>query len=308
MGANQFLDAEGLNAYDKALKAQLQSPESAGIEVYNPEEYTLLADSKKMSNTLFFVTPDASVEYVPPLLKDASWSLISRLSEKGTFGKYYKVGDTKTFKLNGTFAQTYNDVDAVAIVAGIDHNLEIESPGEHRVHWLFAPVNDNSMSFYKSAGGFRLDTRIDDLNWNSLDFNSRYFSPDGSQYIGNIIPLDLKNILKPVYKYAYTSLSIGETEANFGIIQSLFTVPSITELGDLRTDYPYEILKSPTYELFSLNKFPYNIPRNIWTRTRQLSGTSTSYGVCYRLNTTSNLMFNYQTQTTLNYIIPMFFT
>lgn len=310
MGANQFLDAEGLNAYDKALKAQLQSPESAGIEVYNPEEYTLLADSKKMSNTLFFVTPDASVEYVPPLLEDASWDLIHRLSEKGTFGKYYKVGDTKTFKVSGILAgYNYSDQTFIAIVAGINHNRELEHPGENRVHWIFSPLTSDVYVQFLTGynNGFQIDGRPSYATvWNETTMYTAYLSKDNSNYIGKLLPDEIFNILKPVTKYAY-NVRNGLTTESFTGLSTLITIPSVTELGALRGSYPWEQEKSPTYEVFEQNKFPYIVGNSTWTRT-SYQFPNTQYYTALKSSASGSFSYSNSVQTELKTIVGLFFT
>lgn len=338
MGANQFLDAEGLNAYDKALKAQLQSPESAGVEVYNPEEYTLLADSKKMSNTLFFITPDASVEYVPPLLEDASWSLISRLSEKGTFGKYYKVGDTKTFTLNGNYGGVdWTGKTATAYVAGIDHNQEIESPGEHRVHWIW--VINEPYSFRGGTAGFRLtSSRYAPIPiWPNTELCFEYIkqseSPSNTP-LGQILPSDLQSVMKPVIKYYSTRdpnninfTSLPWSASQISSSQVYQTLPSVKEWcttydsdsGIAARINKYVSEKEVRYPLFNTSLFSRSLSTTYIPLSRSIyygrvsdSGNYYGYNTYFKISNSNIFTFDvratYESVWYATELLPMFFT
>lgn len=144
---------------------------------------------------------------IPATLNDCSWELISQLSESGEFANYFSVGDTKTIILNGKIGNgfTANNLAINLVVAGIDHNAELESPGEHRIHFMlgisgnkFISLVDNLVHNSVSTTGY--------FSMNATNTNSGGWN--GSQMRANIMPdlknalqEDLKAVMKSVQKY-----------------------------------------------------------------------------------------------------------
>lgn len=107
-----------------------------GVTIYLPYgSYTLTAGSKTKSlminairvyNITFF---DAE-----SVLNNNDWTTISAVSKAGLASNYWSIGDCKTITLNGTIGKnSYDNRDICSFIVGFDHNIDIETNGEHSI-------------------------------------------------------------------------------------------------------------------------------------------------------------------------------
>lgn len=97
---------------------------------------------------------NVSAEFIPTVLNDATWAQISEASLAGTASSYWEVGDTKAIRLFGTAGKQSLGLTLYAYIIGFDHNKNLESNGEHSIHfgtWKDSSGKDICLvdSFYK---------------------------------------------------------------------------------------------------------------------------------------------------------------
>lgn len=208
---------------------------------------------------------------VPSTLNKCTWEQISQLSQSGEFANYFGVGDTKTIVLNGQIGGvgtglTASDLSIDLVVAGIDHNAGIESPGEHRVHFMLgisdalkiALVGDTYSSMVYKPGCFNMYTNSSNKGgWASSNMRNAILgggsTPDNplENSLMAALPIDLRNVMKSVQKY---------TDNTGNATTSAYNVTATTEYLCLFAAHEFvqtvtgvnsrELLYQEQYELF----------------------------------------------------------
>ena len=140
-------------------------------------------------------------------LNDYSWAEISAVSASGDAKNLFSVGDTKSIVLNGTVGNTtFSNVKIDAYILGIDHNAEIE--GNNRIHFCIGKVNNKTVGLVDSqygkypmtsSGYFSMS--YGNSNTNSGGWNGCYMRNSVMQWIKNVLPTELQNVLKTVTKF-----------------------------------------------------------------------------------------------------------
>ncbi len=106
-------------------------------------------------------TVAVNAQFLPPVgtaLNACSWSDIKQISDAGQGTNYWKVGDTKTIKINGTVgAYTFSNVSVDAYILGFNHNSAKE--GANRIHFQLGKISgkevalcDSTYNSYKTDG------------------------------------------------------------------------------------------------------------------------------------------------------------
>ena len=159
------------------------------------------------SNTATIEVKEFKQYKVFATLNDYSWAEISAVSASGDAANLFSVGDTKSIVLNGLVGETtFSNVKIDAYILGINHNAEIE--GNNRIHFCIGKINnktvgliDNQYGQYPmtSSGYFSMSYGDNDINIGGWD--TCYMRRSVMQWIKNVLPTDLQNILKTVTKY-----------------------------------------------------------------------------------------------------------
>lgn len=81
---------------------------------------------------------------VPSDLSKATPAQIKQAVQKGIAANLWDVGDKIGIVLNGTVGKlTFNNETFYASILGFDHNKDVESGGNHNVHFIFGKTADN---------------------------------------------------------------------------------------------------------------------------------------------------------------------
>lgn len=201
------------------------------------EEYISLSDEEKSSETLWLIT-DVSDEVYPRTLDEASWNDIQKWSKSGALKANYSVGDKKTITIGGTFnGVTVPSTEIELVIAGFDHNQELETPGEHCTHFLLGWKDAHfifmaGIAMYGSgqtnAGGWR-------------DSLARSVLQNPTIGLKAILPPDLMRVMRSVKKYTNNVAGTGSVANQANItatdddiaILSVFEALGITGTADV---------------------------------------------------------------------------
>lgn len=128
-------------------------------------------------------------------LNDCTWEQIAMVSSAGLANEYFKVGDTKTLKLNGKVgALTFTNLSVDAVIIGINHNSVIE--GDNRIHFQIGRISGADIAF--------IDSYYDDV----ITDNTKVFCMNaGDNYgtAGGWERCDMRNIILSSFRQALPS-------------------------------------------------------------------------------------------------------
>lgn len=159
------------------------------------------------SNTATIEVKEFKQYKVFATLNDYSWEEISAVSQSGDAANLFSVGDTKSIVLNGVVGETtFSNVKIDAYILGINHNAEIE--GNNRIHFCIGKVNNKTVGLVDSqydqypmtsSGYFSINYGTSDTN--AGGWKGCYMRNSVMQWIKNVLPTELQNVLKTVAKY-----------------------------------------------------------------------------------------------------------
>ena len=129
---------------------------------------------------------EVSVEYHFPSFNEVSWTYIKSAATSGAASSYWKVGDRKEVKLNGTVGKkSFSNTTTYCYILGFDHNTSVESNGEHTIHIGFGASALSGGAYIAycvsryggpvSTSCFNMNTSITPTNssgWNSCQMKS----------------------------------------------------------------------------------------------------------------------------------------
>ena len=140
-------------------------------------------------------------------LNNMSWEDIRKISDAGLASSYFKVGDRKAVKLNGTVGSLSLNGTYYCYIIGIDHNSAIE--GTNRIHFQFgfdALYGGNHIAFVdrgynntKTSGSW---FNMNNAQNNAGGWNSSLMRTSICPAFKNAMPSDLQAVLKAVTKYS----------------------------------------------------------------------------------------------------------
>lgn len=111
-------------------------------------------------------TVSVTAQFLPSVgtaLEAMSWSDVKQIADQDLGANYFKVGDRKSVKLNGTVGtKSYNNVTLYTFILGFNHNATLE--GNHLIHF----------AGFKTAATGGVDVCLDDGSYNS-------YKTDGSK-------------------------------------------------------------------------------------------------------------------------------
>ena len=160
------------------------------------------------SNTATIEVKEFKQYKVFATLNDYSWAEISAVSASGDAANLFSVGDTKSIVLNGEVGNTTSDnVEIDAYILGINHNAEVE--GNNRIHFCIGKVNSKTVGLIDSqylqypmmSSGYFSMSYGGNNDTNHGGWNGCYMRNSVMQWIKNVLPTDLQNVLKTVTKF-----------------------------------------------------------------------------------------------------------
>ena len=219
---------------------------------------------------------EVSVEYHFPSFNEVSWTDIKSAATSGAASSYWKVGDRKEVKLNGTVGKkSFSNATTYCYILGFDHNTSVESNGEHTIHIGFGASAlsggayiaycDSSYNTGTSTSCFNMNTS--DTNsggWNSCQMKSTICPA-----FKNALPSDLKSNIRAVTKWQNDGNSTsGQSSSN-----------EIWLLSEM------EIFGSARWSNYTANQLQYNFYKGVadWSAAPKIKykDTSTSEAVLW---------------------------
>ena len=159
----------------------------------------------------------------PSSFNDSSWDTIKSEVNAGTAASYWKVGDRKEVVLNGTVGnKSFSNTTTYCYILGFDHNISVESNGEHTIHIGFGAsalsggayivyADSKYNSTVSSTGYFSMNSS----NTNSGGWNSCQMKSIICPAFKNALPSDLKSNIRAVTKWQNNGNSTsGQSSSN----------------------------------------------------------------------------------------------
>lgn len=232
---------------------------------------------------------------VSKTLDDNSWATISKISSSGTATSYWAVGDSKEIILNGTIkALTLNNLSIRAVIIGIDHNKDVESPDTHLIHFQIGKmkVSDKQMSglvddyyntnVYSTKNGFYMSYSFKSFGWHASacrDYLGQN-KTDSNTFL-KCLPSDLQAQLKMVIKYSiegrYGTSNSYKPEESKNLI---FLLSEFEWVGSKIYGNDSSSDKNVYYDYYKLGNnyrvksYKNGLAVNCWTRSQGRSGGS----------------------------------
>lgn len=178
-------------------------------------------------------TISVTAAFVSNVLNNNSWDTIKGVSDKGQGGNYWKVGDTKSIKLNGKVGNTtFSNLSIDVFIIGFNHNSAKE--GGNRIHFQLGKIGGKLVGLIDNqygpdhgwtapgAGYFVMNTN----NTNSGGWNASYMrkttlgnsNTPTNPLSGSLmaaLPADLRAVMKPVTKYTDNTANGGGHNASY---------------------------------------------------------------------------------------------
>ena len=242
------------------------------------------------SNTATIEVKEFKQYKVFATLNDYSWAEISAVSQSGDAKNLFSVGDTKSIVLNGTVGETtFSNVKIDAYILGINHNAEVE--GNNRIHFCIGKINnktvgliDNQYGQYPmtSSGYFSMSYGDNDINIGGWD--TCYMRRSVMQWIKNVLPTDLQNILKTVTKYTDNTGGSSNSPSNVTATTETICLEAEFEVHGARNyANSYEQNKQQQYDYYkngnSKVRYKYNSTSDAawWWNRSPYFGSSDSF-------------------------------
>ena len=217
--------------FDGTYSVVSQDTSVATVALKSGKTYTVSSVSNTTGKTTIKVTCTGGINYTNPAeksveitaqflpavgtaLNDCSWDDIKQISDAGQGTNYWKVGDTKTIKINGKVgAYTFSNVSVDAYILGFDHNSAKE--GTNRIHFQLGKISGKDVALCDSgynnektsAGYFHMNTsRTNSGGWKSSAMRTNLgnggtpTSPAANTLLA-AFPADLRAVMKSVTKY-----------------------------------------------------------------------------------------------------------
>ena len=165
---------------------------------------------------------EVTVEHISNVFNDNSWDIIKSAVNAGTAASYWKVGDRKEVKLNGTVGKkTFSNTTTYCYILGFDHNKSVESNDAHALHIGFgasALSGGAYIAYVDSSYGRNVSTscfNMNTSNTNSGGWNSCQMKSTICPAFKNALPSDLKSNIRAVTKWQNNGNSTsGQSSSN----------------------------------------------------------------------------------------------
>lgn len=239
--------------------------DTTGIATFDNLQYGEYLVSTDISGTTKTqnITIDAlkiyeiSFSVVSATLNDNSWDIISKISASGEASNYWNVGDVKTIIINGQVGNTtFSNLSIDAYILGINHNASVE--GNNRIHFCIGKANnktvglvDSQYSNYPMTSSGYFSMSYGDSNTNVGGWNGCYMRNSVMQWIKNVLPTDLQNVLKTVTKYTDNTGGGSDSSSNVTATTETICLEAEFEVQGVRSlANSYEQNKQQQYDYY----------------------------------------------------------
>ena len=225
---------------------------------------------------------------VDRVFNNNSWDDIKAAVNAGTAASYWKVGDRKEVILNGTVgAKTFSNTTTYCYILGFDHNISVESNGEHTIHIGFgasALSGGAYIAYVDSSYNSRVSTSCFNINTSSTNsggWNSCQMKSTICPAFKNALPAELKNNIRAVTKWQNNGNSTsGQSSSN-----------EIWLLSEM------EIFGSASRSNYTANQVQYDFYKGVtgWSAAPKIKykDTSTSEAVYWWERSANSINSNY---------------
>ena len=259
--------------FDGTYSVVSQDTSVATVALKSGKTYTVSSVSNTTGKTTIKVTCTGGINYTNPAeksveitaqflpavgtaLNDCSWDDIKQISDAGQGTNYWKVGDTKTIKINGKVgAYTFSNVSVDAYILGFDHNSAKE--GTNRIHFQLAKTAvsggtdvalcDSSYNSTGSSAAFRMNTS----NTNAGGWAGSYMKKTICPAFESVVPSDLRSNLKTVTKHTDNTGNASTAQANVtATTEKFFPLAEYEVFGTITYANTYEANKQAQYDYY----------------------------------------------------------
>ena len=230
-------------------------------------------------------------EVLDPVFDNNSWNAIKKAVNSGTASSFWKVGDRKEVKLNGTVGiKSFSNTITYCYILGFDHNKDVESGGAHALHIGFGASAlsggayiaycDSSYGSYVSTSCFNMNTSSTNSGgWNSCQMKSTICPA-----FKNVLPAELKNNIRAVTKWQNDGNSTtGQSSSNeIWLLSEMEIFGSASKSGYTANQLQYDFYKGVTgWSAASQIKYQDTVPSRAayWWERSALSSNSSNF--CY---------------------------
>ena len=197
-------------------------------------------------------------------LNDMTWAGIRAISDAGLASSYFNVGDRKAVTLNGTVGSLSLSGTYYCYIIGIDHNSTIE--GTNRIHFQLgktalsggtdvALCDSKYLSTVSATGYFSMNSsRTNSGGWESSQMRTNICGTSLTSYSGTIIeviPAELRAVLKPVTKYTNNTGNSSEASAVTATTDYFFLLSEYEVFGSISYANSNESSKQAQYAYYS---------------------------------------------------------
>ena len=196
---------------------------------------------------------EVTVESPPSnVFNDNSWDTIKSAVNAGTAASYWKVGDRKEVKLNGTVGnKSFSNTTTYCYILGFDHNQSVESGGAHSLHIGFgasALSGGAYIAYVDSSYGRNVSTscfNMNTSNTNSGGWNSCQMKSTICPAFKNALPSDLKSNIRAVTKWQNNGNSTsGQSSSNeIWLLSEMEIFGSASQSGYTANQVQYDFYK-----------------------------------------------------------------
>ena len=197
-------------------------------------------------------------------LNDMTWADIRAISDAGLASSYFNVGDRKAVTLNGTVGSLPLSGTYYCYIIGIDHNSTIE--GTNRIHFQLgktalsggtdvALCDSKYLSTVSATGYFSMNSsQTNSGGWESSQMRTNICGMSLTSYSGTIIeviPAELRAVLKPVTKYTNNTGNSSEASAVTATTDYFFLLSEYEVFGSISYANSNESSKQAQYTYYS---------------------------------------------------------
>ena len=238
-------------------------------------------------------------------LNDMTWADIRAISDAGLASSYFNVGDRKAVTLNGTVGNLSLNGIYYCYIIGIDHNSAIE--GTNRIHFQLGKTElsggtdvalcDSSYgSYIHETGYFSMNSsNTNSGGWASSQMRTNICGTSLMSYSGTIIeviPAELRAVLKPVTKYTNNTGQSSEASAVTATTDYFFILSEYEVFGSCSRANKNEASKQAQYAYYSAgnSKIKYShreMTKDIMWWLRSASPKSQYFVIVYKDGSTS---------------------
>lgn len=242
---------------------QQESAGTVSFVVMETGTWTITAtkDGEAASNTVNVTaatTYSLKLAFASATLEGNEWSTIKQVSDKNEGPLLWAVGDRKKVTLNGTVGSlTLSNTVTYVFILGFNHNQAYE--GDKRIHLQFAKTAleggtdigfcDSSYNSTGSSAAFRMNT----TNTNVGGWNASYMRQTICKQFENVVPADLRAVLKSVTKYTdNTGNASGSVQGNVtATVDIFFCLGEYEVFGTITYGNTYEANYQKQYDYYA---------------------------------------------------------